>query len=91
MDQIEERCSCEYGYMQCAPSMEQGDPHIGRASYCQKGLVENGSVYLHGVAFKMVADALLKRPEALYADYRKIRFDNPKNPKTGWNPMPSRT
>ena len=86
MDEIEERCSCAYGYMQCAPSMEQGDPHIGRASYFQKGLVENGSVYLHGVAFKMVADALLKRPEALYADYRKIRFDNPANPQNGMEP-----
>ena len=72
--------------MQCAPSMEQGDPHIERASYFQKGLVENGSVYLHGVAFKTVADALLKRPEALYADDRKIRFDNPKNPHNGMDP-----
>jgi cellobiose phosphorylase len=44
MDIVEEKLSCDYGYVQCSPSYEKGCDKIGRVSYFQKGLIENGGV-----------------------------------------------
>ncbi|MBR3864488.1 MAG: hypothetical protein IKJ19_05205 [Clostridia bacterium] len=86
MDQVEERLSCEYGYVQCAPSYTEGTKRIGRMSYFKAGLVENGSVYNHGVAFKIVADCLLGRGDNAYQTLKKISYDNPSNPNNGMEP-----
>ncbi len=56
MAQVEERLKCKFGYVQCYPSFTEGTDRIGRVSYFRPGLIENGSVYNHGVAFKIVAD-----------------------------------
>ncbi|MBQ8294965.1 MAG: hypothetical protein IJX87_00870 [Clostridia bacterium] len=86
MDTVEKRLRCDYGYMQCYPSFRKGDDKIGRVSYFQPGLVENGAVYNHGVAFKIVADCLLGRGDIAYASLKAISFDNPKNPDNGMEP-----
>lgn len=86
MDTVEERLICDYGYVQCAPSYAKGTDNIGRVSYFKKGLIENGGVYNHGVAFKIVADCLLNRGEIAYQTWRKIAYDNPKNPNNGMEP-----
>ncbi len=68
MDYVEEELVCDFGYVQVAPAHFIGTDHLGRASYFQKGCYENGSVYNHGCAFKIVADCYLKRGnEALKA------------------------
>ena len=55
-------------------------------SYFKAGLVENGSVYNHGVAFKIVADCLLGRGDNAYETLKKISYDNPNNPDNGMEP-----
>ena len=50
------------------------------------GLVENGSVYNHGVMFKIVADCKLGRGENAYRTFRLISYDNPDNPDSGVEP-----
>ena len=86
MNQVEERLSCSFGYVQCAPSYKKGSQRIGRISYFKEGLVENGSVYNHGVAFKIVADCLLGRMDNAYNTFKKISYDNPDNPDNGMEP-----
>lgn len=86
MDKVEEKLSCDFGYIQCTPSYTKGDDHIGRMSYFHGGNVENGSVYNHGVAFKAVADCLLGRSDLAYQTLQKISCYNPKNPDNGAEP-----
>lgn len=80
MDVVETRLSCDFGYVQCTPSYVNGSDRIGRMSYFKKGCYENGSVYNHGVAFKIVADCLLGRGDNAYDTMLKIRYDNKLNP-----------
>jgi len=86
MDKVEEFLSCDYGYVQCYPSYSKGSDRIGRVSYFKEGIIENGSVYNHGVAFKMVADCLLGRGDNAYKTFRKISAVNPLNPDNGMEP-----
>ncbi|MBR3863502.1 MAG: hypothetical protein IKJ19_00075 [Clostridia bacterium] len=86
MDSVESRLKCDFGYLQCYPSFKKGSDKIGRVSYFQPGLVENGAVYNHGVAFKIVADCLLGRGNNAYNSLKAISFDNPKNPNNGMEP-----
>ncbi len=80
MDTVEKRLACDFGYVQCTPSYTKGDERIGRMSFFKPGCYENGSVYNHGVAFKIVSDCLLGRGDNAYKTMLKIRFDNKLNP-----------
>ncbi len=86
IDGVENRLSCDYGYLQCYPSYTKGNDKIGRISYFKAGLVENGAVYNHGVAFKIVADCMLGRGDKAYESLKKIRFDNIENKNNGMEP-----
>lgn len=86
MDTVEGKLKCAFGYVQCAPSYTKGTDHIGRATYFMPGLVENGSVYNHGVTFKIVADCKLGRGENAYRSFKMISYDNPENPDSGVEP-----
>ena len=86
MDTVEAKLKCNFGYVQCAPSFDKGDDKIGRVSYFKKGLVENGAVYNHGVAFKIVADCMLGRGNNAYKSFKLISCDNPENPDSGVEP-----
>ena len=86
MNKVEENLKCKFGYVQCSPSYTQGDEHIGRVSYFKPGLVENGAVYNHGVAFKIVADCMLKKGDSAYKTLKLISCDNPDNPDSGVEP-----
>lgn len=86
MDQVEERLKCPYGYMLNFPAYEKGEEDIGRTSYFTPGLVENASVYNHGVCWKVRADCMLGRADEAYKTLRMIRFDNPDNPDSGMEP-----
>ncbi len=77
MDRVEEELKCDFGYVQCAPSYTKGDPTIGRTTYFIPGGVENGSVYNHGVTFKIAADCHLGRGDIAYQTIRSIMADNP--------------
>lgn len=86
MEEVEERLKCPFGYVQCNPSFIKGDPNIGRVSYFQKGLIENGAVYNHGVAFKIAADCMLGRGEQAYRSLKLISCDNVDNLESGVEP-----
>ncbi len=86
MDVVENSLKCDYGYVQCRPSFTEGSDAVGRISYFQPGLVENGAVYNHGVAFKIAADCMLGRAEAAYKTLKMISCDNPLNPENGAEP-----
>lgn len=86
MDRVEEKLHCPYGYVQCTPSYSKGDPTIGRTSYFLPGSIENGSVYNHGVAFKIAADCQLGRGELAYKSIREIMADNPELYNCGVEP-----
>ena len=58
LDTVEEKLGCEYGYQVQYPSYTKGSDKIGRSSYFKPGCYENGSVYNHGVAFKIGADCM---------------------------------
>ncbi len=82
MDYVERELSCDYGYVQVSPCHIIGTDHIGRSSYFQKGCYENGSVYNHGCAFKIVADCYLKRGNEALRAVEMMLPTNPKNPSS---------
>ncbi len=86
MNIVEEKLKCDYGYMQNVPAYTKPDPHIGRVTYFGAGIYENGSVYNHGVMFKIVADCLLNRTENAYNTLKMMRYDNPANADSGVEP-----
>lgn len=86
MDTVEKELRCDFGYVQCYPSFDKGSLDIGRVSYFKKGLVENGAVYNHGVAFKIAADCMLGRGDTAYKSFKMISYDNPKNSNNGVEP-----
>lgn len=86
MDHVEKNLRCDYGYLQNVPSYTKPDPHLGRITYFGAGLYENGSVYNHGVMFKVVADCLLGRADRAYETLKMVRYDNPANPNSGTEP-----
>lgn len=86
MDFVEENLGCDYGYMQNVPSYTKPDEHLGRVSFFNAGVYENGSVYNHGVMFKVVADCMLGRADNAYRTLKAVRYDNPKNDDSGVEP-----
>ncbi|CAA6689546.1 MULTISPECIES: GH36-type glycosyl hydrolase domain-containing protein [unclassified Lentimonas] len=79
-DLIEKELNSDFGYVLNKPSFREGDDHIGRVSYFELGAYENGSVYNHGGAFKLVADCKIGRGQLAYETLRKILPGNPVNP-----------
>lgn len=84
MDSVESHLSCSFGYVQLSPSFRHGDPRVGRASYFLPGTYENGSVYNHGVAFKIAADYMLGRDEMAYDTLLRLLPGN--HPESGMEP-----
>ncbi len=86
MDKIEETLACPYGYMQNYPSYSKPDDHIGRVTYFEKGVYENGSVYNHGVAFKAVADCMINDGSRALRTLKMILPSNPETYGSGTEP-----
>ncbi len=88
LDLVEKELKCPFGYVLSKPSYIQGDDHIGRVAYMEKGSYENGSVYNHGVAFKIAADCKLGRGNLAYESVKMMFGENPDNSalKSGTEP-----
>ena len=86
MNTVEEKLKCDFGYVQVYPSYSKGTDDIGRASYFMPGNFENGSVYNHGVSFKIAADLKLGLGDRAYQTLKMISYDNPKNINNGMEP-----
>lgn len=79
MDYVENNLKCDYGYMLVDPPHRIGSDRLGRASYMVPGCYENGSVYNHGCAFKLVADCILHRGDEALNTINLMMPTNPKN------------
>ena len=86
MNTVEEKLKCDFGYVQCSPAYSKKDLHIGRMAYFIPGGFENGSVYNHGVAFKIAADCKLGKADLAFETLKLISFDNPANIDSGVEP-----
>lgn len=86
LDIVDKKLHCDYGYVQCTPSYRKLDNHIGRASGFVPGCVENGSVYNHGVTFKIAADCVAGRADIAYRTLKEIMPDNPVLKDSGVEP-----
>jgi len=72
----------DFGFPINKPPYSQYDPHVGRMSLMLAGLYENGGVYCHASAFKIMADVELGRGAQALATLKKIMPDSPENPYT---------
>ena len=79
MNTVEDKLGCDFGYVQQWPSHTKGTDKIGRSSYFQPGCYENGSVYNHGVSFKVVAETLINNGDRAFETLCRILPVNPKN------------
>lgn len=79
MQLVEEKLGCPFGFVQQWPSYSEGTDKIGRSSYFVSGCYENGSVYNHGVAFKVVADTLMNDGDRAFDTLSRILPTNPDN------------
>lgn len=86
MDAVEARLKCDYGYMMQDSPFVTPDDHLGRLTYFEPGVYENGSVYNHGVMFKIVADCCIGRGDNAWNTLKINRFDNPLNCNSGVEP-----
>lgn len=86
MNEVEEKLKCPYGYMLNYPAYEKGEEDVGRTTYFTPGLVENASVYNHGVCWKIRADSYLGHGDLAYETIKMIRFDNENNQNNGMEP-----
>ncbi len=86
MDLVEEKLKCAFGYELCAPPYTKGSDRLGRVSYFVPGMVENASVYVHGVAFKIAADCRLGRGDLAFDTLRSVLCTNPKVQASGVEP-----
>ncbi len=86
MQSVEDYLRCPFGYRQCYPPYSKEDEHIGRMSYFVPGGFENGSVYNHGVAFKIAADCKLGKNDMAFETLKMVMQDNPANDKSGVEP-----
>ncbi|NOU35926.1 MAG: hypothetical protein HOO88_04060 [Kiritimatiellaceae bacterium] len=86
LDLVERELSTPCGCVLCKPAFNAPDPRIGMITGMVPGNCENGAVYCHGNAFKIVADCHLGRAEQAYSTLRKILPGNPDNPDSGVEP-----
>lgn len=70
----------DFGFPINMPPYQNYTPHIGRMGLMLPGLYENGGVYCHASAFKVMADGVLKRGDEALRTMKKIMPDSDANP-----------
>jgi len=75
-----DRMNSDCGPVLIKPAYSRYDPGVGRITAMNPGTFENGSVYTHGVCFKIAADLHAGRPEKAVESINRILPSNPKNP-----------
>lgn len=70
----------KYGIQLCEPAYAHYDSHVGRMSGMLPGLFENGGVYNHCNAFKIMADCKLGRADKAVSTLHKMIPDSKDNP-----------
>ena len=78
MDAVEKYLSTPLGTVVSSPAYTEYDASIGAVTAKPAGVHENGGVYLHTIAWKIAADAMLGRADRVEEDIRTILpFRNP--------------
>jgi len=72
MDSVEKYLSDPLGTVISTPAYTKWDGGIGSVTTKHPGIHENGGVYLHTIAWKIAADAMLKRAERVEAGIKTI-------------------
>lgn len=72
MDAVEKYLSTPLGTVISVPGYTKYDSRIGSVTLKPAGVHENGGVYLHTIAWKIAADAMLKRRENVERDLECI-------------------
>lgn len=72
MDAVEKYLSTPLGTVISIPPYTKYDTGIGSVTTKPAGVHENGGVYLHTIAWKIAADAMLKRAEKVEEDIETI-------------------
>lgn len=93
LEAAENRLETDLGILSVADAYSEYDAHIGLMSRKRPGVQENGGVYLHASAFKLVADCLLRRREAVEQGiYKMLPFMQASSPagtqQGGWDGEP---
>lgn len=70
----------DFGFPLNLPPYDRYLPETGRMSGMLPGLFENGGVYCHASAFKLLADCKLGRAQEAIRTLKKIMPDSEKNP-----------
>lgn len=73
LDSARERLETEYGPCLFLPAYEEIDGRIGIMTMFAPGVKENGTIFMHPVAWAIIAEALLKRERA-YEVWKKTSF-----------------
>jgi len=69
---IDRRLSTRFGPVLMHPAYTKYQRGIGKVSGKNPGMAENGPVYLHGAAFKILADCWLGRGDAAYDTFERV-------------------
>ena len=72
----------DFGFPLNDPPYAAFDPMVGRMSGMLPGLFENGGVYCHASAFKILMDCRLNRGDHALRTLKKIMPDSEKNPSS---------
>lgn len=72
----------DFGFPINLPAYPEYSDHVGRMGGMLSGLYENGGVYCHASAFKMVMDCKVGRAEEALRTLHKLMPDNEYNPYT---------
>jgi len=79
---IDEHLESDYGSKCLYPAYTKPNPQIGRITYWQPGMWENGTPYCHSNGFKIIADCYGGRGDRAYASFCKAMPDSKWNPST---------
>ncbi|MCK5738321.1 hypothetical protein KAH55_04035, partial [bacterium] len=81
MAEVEQRLETDIGTIGVENAYSYPQPLIGSMSHKKPGVQENGGVYLHSAAFRLVADCMLTRREAVERNLTQLlAVINPENP-----------
>ncbi len=65
LEESERELESDIGILSVKKAYSRFDPTVGNMSHKKPGVQENGGVYLHTCTFKLIADCMLKRAEAV--------------------------
>lgn len=71
-EKVDEYLETPMGTLVNKPGYEEPDCHVGFMTFRPVGSLINSTVYLHPMAWKLAAEAMLKRPEKLEMTLKKI-------------------